>query len=177
MSRWRLAIHCSSMPTYCTVPIKNRSPHPRWSMICCYNAARNDPTGVAPSTLHASENGSRRNDFAGWSEKIWEFTRRRSLVDSGGRPERREPAEQSLSPPRVAIAGYEWLCNSLSPAHTCWGGRNTYGRDAGNQNEILLFTASGKGALTPIFCFSGIDVLQLGQVRESREGGRSNRRV
>jgi ectoine hydroxylase len=21
----------------------NRSPHPRWSMICCYNAARNDP--------------------------------------------------------------------------------------------------------------------------------------
>lgn len=22
---------------------QNRSPHPRWSMICCYNAARNDP--------------------------------------------------------------------------------------------------------------------------------------
>jgi hypothetical protein len=21
----------------------NRSEHPRWSMICCYNAARNDP--------------------------------------------------------------------------------------------------------------------------------------
>jgi ectoine hydroxylase-related dioxygenase (phytanoyl-CoA dioxygenase family) len=22
---------------------QNRSPHPRWSLICCYNAARNDP--------------------------------------------------------------------------------------------------------------------------------------
>jgi hypothetical protein len=22
---------------------QNRSEHPRWSMICCYNAARNDP--------------------------------------------------------------------------------------------------------------------------------------
>ena len=34
---------------------QNRSENPRWSMICCYNAARNDPVqGSAPPALHAA---------------------------------------------------------------------------------------------------------------------------
>ena len=34
-----LFFHCNLL--HCSA--QNRSPNPRWSLICCYNAARNDP--------------------------------------------------------------------------------------------------------------------------------------
>ena len=43
---------------------QNRSPDPRWSLICCYNAARNNPykESRAPALLAAGESlGPRRS--------------------------------------------------------------------------------------------------------------------
>jgi ectoine hydroxylase-related dioxygenase (phytanoyl-CoA dioxygenase family) len=44
-------VHCEMLPGsaiffHCNLlhsSAQNRSPHPRWALICCYNAARNDP--------------------------------------------------------------------------------------------------------------------------------------
>ena len=63
---------------------QNRSDNPRWSMICCYNAARNDPykeshhprytplSKVADSEILAA--GSRR--FAESDESVWLDTKK-----------------------------------------------------------------------------------------------------
>ena len=42
-SRPSRATRCSSTATCCTARTRTARTNPRWSLICCYNAARNDP--------------------------------------------------------------------------------------------------------------------------------------
>ena len=57
-------LHCSA---------QNRSPDPRWALICCYNAARNDPYKESPpSALHAAGKMARQRRSLNVGRREWE---------------------------------------------------------------------------------------------------------
>ena len=60
---------------------QNRSDKPRWSMICCYNAARNDPYKESHHPRYTPlRGGARPGDSGGGHPALWRIAGRRRLA-------------------------------------------------------------------------------------------------
>ena len=58
-------LHCSG---------QNHSPQPRWAMICCYNAASNNPYKILDIPIYTSRASGWHSCQNGWAEKIqWKW--------------------------------------------------------------------------------------------------------
>ena len=116
---------------------QNRSEHPRWSMICCYNAARNDPY---KESHHPRYTPLRKVPDCGRSrsrpEALRRLDRRRRLARSGQGPERLHAGERRMKNISIAMLGSGFVADFYMQ-----GLQNVNG-----QEVVLNYSRSAAGA-------------------------------
>ena len=111
--RWSRATACSSMATCCTAPTRTARRNRRWTVLICYNAARNNPylEHHHPQLHAAAEGGRRRHQARRYPVRAVARRVPRALGQSAGTEQAHRLKARAARPAAVEV------CACCAPAH------------------------------------------------------------